>query len=332
MSMEIAVFSTRQYDRNALQAALTGSGHRARFITDALSLESVPLAADCAAVCIFVNDRADAAVLERLSAMGVRLLALRCAGTDHVDLGAARRLGIAVTRVGDYSPHSVAEHAALLLLALVRHLPQAVSRTRDFNFALDGLVGFDLRGKTVGILGTGRIGAVFAGILRGLGCHVLGHDIVSNADFLRHDGEEVSLPELQSRCDVISLHCALNAQTRHLIDATFLSRCRPGLLLINTSRGAVVDSAAALAALESGQLGGLAMDVYEREAGLFFDDHHDDPYKDPVLAALLAKPNVIVTGHQGFLTEQALQQISASVVESLDAFATGAVLRHAVPD
>lgn len=330
--MDIAVFSTRQYDRNALQTALTGSGHRARFITDTLSLESAPLAEGCAAVCIFVNDRADAAVLERLSALGVRLLALRCAGTDQVDLNAARRLGIAVTRVGDYSPHSVAEHAVLLLLALVRHLPQAVSRTRDFNFALDGLVGFDLRGKTVGILGAGRIGTVFAGILRGFGCQVLGHDIVSNADFLRHGGEEVSLTELQSRCDVISLHCALNAQTRHLIDAVFLSRCRRGLLLINTSRGAVIDSAAALAALESGQLGGLAMDVYEREAGLFFDDHHDDAGKDPVLAALMAKANVIVTGHQGFLTEQALQQISASVVESLEAFATGKVLRHAVPD
>jgi D-lactate dehydrogenase len=330
--MEMAVFSTRDYDRGPLRQALAGTGHSARYFTEALTLETAGLASGCPAVCIFVNDRADAAVLEQLSAAGVGLLALRCAGTDHVDLAAARRLGIAVTRVGDYSPYSVAEHAALLLLALIRHLPAAVARTREFNFTLDGLVGFDLRGKTVGIIGTGRIGTAFAAVMRGFGCRIIGHDIVSNPDFEAMDGVMLPLEELRRQADVISLHCALNDGTRHMVDAAFLGRCRRGLLLINTSRGAVVDSGAVLAALESGQLGGFGMDVYEQERGLFFSDHRGDADKDPMLAGLLANPNVIVTGHQGFLTEQALRQISARVTESLDDFAAGRKLRGAVAD
>lgn len=330
--MEVAVFSAREYEQTRLRHALAGGVCRPRFFTEALSLDTVTLAEGCRAVCIFVNDRADAEMLERLSAMGIRLLALRCAGTNHVDLPAARRLGMAVTRVGDYSPHSVAEHAVLLTLALVRHLPEAMARTQAFNFALDGLVGFDLHGKTVGVIGTGRIGTVFAGILRGFGCRVLGYDICPNADFEAHGGRFVTLAELRDRSDVISLHCALNPQTRHLVDAAFLASCRPGLLLVNTSRGAVVDTEAVLHALASGQLGAYGADVYEREAGLFFGDHSRDAGKDSLLRELLAMPNVIVTGHQGFLTEQALSQISASVAESLADFAAGRPLKNAVGD
>lgn len=323
--MEIAVFSTREYDQSHLQQALGAAGHHARFCQEALTLDTAALAKGCQAVCIFVNDRADAALLERLSAMGVRLLALRCAGTDHVDVPAAHRLGITVTRVGAYSPYSVAEHAVLLLLALARKLPVASARTREFNFALDGLVGFDLHSATVGIIGTGRIGTACAGILRGFGCRVLGYDICPNADFEAHGGHSVTLAELQRRSDVISLHCALNAQTRHLVDAAFLEQCRPGVLLINTSRGLVVDTEAVLAALHSGRLGGFGMDVYEREAGLFFGDHRADADKDPLLSRLMVNANVIVTGHQGFLTEQALRQISAGVAECLDDFAAGRI-------
>lgn len=330
--MEVAVFSTREYEENHLRRALAGGVCRPRFFMEASSLDAVTLAEGCRAVCIFVNDRADAEMLERLSALGIRLLALRCAGTNHVDLPAARRLGIAVTRVGDYSPHSVAEHAMLLTLALVRHLPEAMARTQAFNFTLDGLVGFDLHGKTVGVIGTGRIGTAFAGILRGFGCRVLGYDISPNADFEAHGGRFVPLAELQGRSDVISLHCALNPQTRHLVDASFLAACRPGLLLVNTSRGAVVDTEAVLRALACGQLGAYGADVYEREAGLFFGDHSRDAGKDPLMCELLARPDVIVTGHQGFLTVQALGQISASVAESLDDFAAGRALRHRVPD
>jgi D-lactate dehydrogenase len=330
--MDVAVFSSREYDETHLQQALIGTACHPRFFTEALALDTAVSADGCQAVCIFVNDRADARMLGQLSAMGVRLLALRCAGTDHVDLPAARRLGMSVTRVGDYSPHSVAEHAALLTLALVRHLPKAMARTQAFNFALDDLVGFDLHGKTVGIIGTGRIGSVFAGILRGFGCRVLGYDICPNADFEAHGGRFVTLAELQDRSDVISLHCALNPQTRHLVDAAFLAACRPGLLLVNTSRGAVVDTEAVLHALASGQLGAYGADVYEREAGLFFGDHSRDAGKDPLLRELLAMPNVIVTGHQGFLTEQALSQISASVAESLADFAAGRPLKNAVGD
>jgi D-lactate dehydrogenase len=330
--MDVAVFSSREYDENHLQRALTGGAYHPRFFTDALELDTAALAEGCQAVCIFVNDRADAQMLEQLSAMGIRLLALRCAGTNHVDLQAARRLGIAVTRVGDYSPHSVAEHAVLLTLALVRHLPKAMARTQAFNFALDDLVGFDLHGKTIGIIGTGRIGSVFAGILRGFGCQVVGYDICPNADFEAHGGHSVSMAELQRRSDVISLHCALNAQTRHLVDVGFLSRCKRGVLLINTSRGMVVDTEAVLSALADGQLGGFGMDVYEREAGLFFSDHSQDAGKDSWLCDLLAMPNVIVTGHQGFLTEQALSQISASVAESLADFAAERPLKNVVVD
>jgi len=330
--MDIAVFSSREYDESHLQRALAGGACRPRFVTDALALDTAALAEGCQAVCIFVNDRADAQMLEQLSAMGIRLLALRCAGTNHVDLPAARRLGIAVTRVGDYSPHSVAEHAMLLTLALVRHLPKAMARTQAFNFALDGLVGFDLHGKTIGIIGTGRIGSVFAGILRGFGCQVLGNDICPNADFEAHGGHSVALDELQKKSDVISLHCALNAQTRHLVDAGFLSRCKRGVLLVNTSRGMVVDTEAVLSALADGQLGGFGMDVYEREAGLFFSDHSLDAGKDSVLRELLARPDVIVTGHQGFLTDQALTQISASVADSLADFAAGRPFKNAVVD
>lgn len=328
--MEIAVFSSREYDETHLQRALAGGACNPRFYSDALSLDTAALAEGCQAVCIFVNDRADAQMLEQLSAMGIRLLALRCAGTNHVDLQAARRLGIAVTRVGDYSPHSVAEHALLLTLALVRHLPLAMARTKAFNFTLDGLVGFDLHGKTVGVIGTGRIGSVFAGILRGFGCQVLGYDICPNADFEAHGGHSVALDELQKKSDVISLHCALNEQTRFLVNAGFLSHCKRGVLLINTSRGMVVDTEAVMAALSSGQLGGFGMDVYAQEAGLYFSDHSQDADKDPLLIELLATPNVIVTGHQGFLTAQALEQISASVAQSLDDFAAGRPLKNLV--
>lgn len=330
--MQVAVFSSCEYDRPGLQQALADIGHQARFCVDALAPDTVSFAEGCQAVCIFVNDRADAEMLEHLSAAGIRLLALRCAGTDHVDLPAARRLGIAVTRVGDYSPHSVAEHALLLALALARQLPQAAARTRAFNFALDGLVGFELHARTVGIIGTGRIGTAFAGILRGFGCRVLGYDIAPNAGFDACGGHSVSLAELQARADVISLHCALNAQTRHLVDAAFLANCRPGLLLVNTSRGAVVDTRAVTDALQSGRLGAYGADVYEREAGLFFGDHSRDAVRDPLLSELLAQPRALLTGHQGFLTDRALAQIAASVAESLEDFAAGRALRHRVPD
>ena len=329
--MEVAVFSTGQYERGQLQAALSASGHHAHFITQPLSAETLPQAGGCRAACLFVNDRADAPMLEKLAELGVALLALRCAGTDQVDLQAARRLGMPVTRVGDYSPHSVAEHAMLLLLALARHLPVAVARTRQFDFSLDDLQGCELHGMTVGILGAGRIGTAFAGILRGFGCRVLGFDVAPDPAFEAVGGRFVALPQLQRESDAISLHCALNPQTRHLIDAAFLAHCRRGLLLVNTSRGAVVDTAAVLQALDSGQLGAYGADVYEHEAGLFFRDHSRDAQRDPLLSALLAQPRVLLTGHQGFLTGRALAQIAASVAESLDDFSAGRALRHAVP-
>jgi D-lactate dehydrogenase len=327
--MDVAVYSTREYDRRYLIAANDGR-HRLHFIEQALHVENTGSAAGCKAVCLFVNDAADEAVLARLAAMGISLLALRCTGTDHVDLNAAQRLGIEVVNVAGYSPHSVAEHAAMLLMALKRKLPQAQQRTHRFDFSLDGLDGRNLHGKQIGIIGTGRIGCVFARIMSGFGGVLLGHDIVSNPDFLAAGGRYVPLPELCRDADVLSLHCALNASSRHLVDAPFLAACKPGMLLINTSRGGVVDSQAALASLQSGHLGGFGLDVYEHEAGLFFNDHSGDAVKDPLLAGLMALPNVIVTGHQGFLTEEALLDIARCTLESLDDFANGRQLRHRV--
>jgi D-lactate dehydrogenase len=327
--MDVAVYSSRDYDRRHLMAANAGR-HRLHFIEQALHCGNAGLAAGCKAVCLFVNDAADEAVLARLAELGISLLALRCAGTDHVDFNAAQRHGIEVVNVAGYSPHSVAEHAAMLLMALERKLPQAHQRTQRFDFSLEGLQGRNLQGKQIGIIGTGRIGCVFARIMRGFDAELLGHDIVSNPDFLAAGGRYVTLPEMCRAADVLSLHCALNAATRHLVDAPFLDACKPGLLLVNTSRGGVVDSQAALAALQSGRLGGFALDVYEHEAGLFFNDHSGDAVQDPLLAALMALPNVIVTGHQGFLTEEALADIARTTLESLDDFAGGRPLRHRV--
>ena len=252
--------------------------------------------------------------------MAIRLIALRAAGFDNVDLGAAATHGIAVARVPAYSPHAVAEHTFGLVLSLVRQIPRAFDRVRAGNFSLDGLVGFDLAGKTIGIVGVGNIGSVVARIAAGFGCAVLAYDPVRRPDCEAAGVVYVGLDELLGRSDIVSLHCPLNADTRHLIDAPALSRMRRGALLINTSRGAVIDTQAVIEALDRGQLGGLAVDVYERERGLFFEDRSGQPLDDPQFIRLLQFPNVLVTGHQGFLTVEALRNIAEATIANLDAF------------
>lgn len=321
--MNVAVFSTRPYDRSHLEAANTAGAHRFVWITDRLSPDTAALARGCDAVCAFVNDRLDAPVLATLAAGGTRLVALRCAGYNHVDRSAAASLGLTVTYVPAYSPHAVAEHALALLLTLNRRTHLAHDRVRRGDFSLEGLQGFDLHGKTAGLVGTGRIGTITGKILQGFGCHVLAFDPYATPEARATGFEFVGFADLLTRSDIVSLHCPLLPATRHLINAVTLARLKPSALLINTSRGGLIDTAAALAALEGGRLGGLGLDVYENEAALFFDDHSDTGITDPLFARLIAQPNVIVTGHQGFLTHEALDNIAASVLASLDTFAAG---------
>lgn len=329
-AMKVAVFSAERYDRAFLDAANRRAGHALHYFQAALDVETASLAAGHAAVCIFVNDTADAAVLERLRRGATGLVALRCTGFNNVDLGAARRLGIKVVRVEEYSPYSVAEHTVALLLAVNRKIHRAYNRTRDSNFALDGLMGFDLHGKTVAVIGTGRIGRVFARIMLGFGCQVIGHDIFPAPEFVALGARYATPGEIGAEADIISLHCPLTPDTYHIINAATLARVKPGALLVNTSRGGLLDTEAAIAALKSGQLGGLALDVYEQEAGLFFRDLSSTVITDDVLQRLVSLPNVIVTGHQAFFTREAMTTISETTLRSVTEFANGQPLSHPI--
>ncbi|MFG6415194.1 2-hydroxyacid dehydrogenase [Roseateles sp. DC23W] len=329
--MRTAVFSARRYDQSLLTQANAPAGHELVFIQDRLTAETARMAAGCAAVCVFVNDSVDADVLARLSAQGTRIVATRSTGYNHIDAAAAAKLGIAVVRVTDYSPHSVAEFAVGLLLAVNRKIARASMRTREGNFELEGLMGFDLHGKTVGVVGTGKIGVIFARILHGFGCSLLGHDVDANAHFEALGGQYVGMPELMATSDVVSLHCPLFDSTHHIVNAQSLAGVKRGAVLVNTSRGGLVDTDAAVQALKSGQLGGLAIDVYEQEASLFFQDLSSTIITDDVIQRLVSFPNVIVTGHQAFFTVEAISQIMATTVESLSDFEAGRPLRNRIP-
>ena len=326
--MRVAIYSTRPNDREFLTRANDAGRHQLVFIEARLDATTVPAADGAQAVCVFVNDRLDAEVLQALHAGGVRLVALRCAGFNHVDLAAAAALGLAVGRVPEYSPHAVAEHTAALALTLNRKIHRAYNRVREGNFALDGLLGFDLHGRTVGLVGTGRIGTCFARIMAGFGCRVLATAPEVNPECTALGVAYVELAELLARSDIVSLHCPLTPQTRHLIDAAALTRMKRGAMLINTSRGAVVDTRAVIAALKSGQLGSLGLDVYEEEADLFFRDLSDEVLHDDLFARLLTFPNVVITGHQAFFTADALAAIAQTTLANLDSFETrGQALR-----
>ena len=328
--MNVAVFSAKRYDRDFLDAANVSAGHRITYFDVPLERETAALAHEYEAACIFVNDNADADVLEALSRGGTRLIALRCTGFNNVDLRAATRFGLKVVRVTSYSPYSVAEHAVALLLAINRKIHRAYNRTRDSNFALDGLMGFDLHGKTVAVVGTGKIGLVFARIMLGFGCEVIGYDKYPSADFIALGTRYAQPGEIGARADIISLHCPLTPETHHIIDAEALSRAKRGALLINTSRGGLIDTAAVIEALKSGQLGGLAIDVYEQEADLFFRDLSSAIISDDVFQRLLAFPNVIVTGHQAFLTREAISAICETTINSISEFAAGQPLSNEI--
>ena len=326
--MKVTVFSTLAFERPFLEQANAGR-HELQFYEAALGPNTVPLAQGALAVSVFAADDVSAPMLAQLGAHGVRYVAVRAAGHDNVDLAAAHRLGLRVASVPDYSPYAVAEHTTALVLALCRHLRQAEQQLRANDFRLDELIGFDLHGKTVGIVGVGRIGEVMAGILHGFGCRLLGTDVAPNAALTQRYGlRYVALPELCAQADIITVHAPLNAATHHLIDDALLAQMKRGVLLVNTGRGGVLDTAAALRALDSGQLGYLGLDVYEGEKGLFFHNHTLDPLRDATFARLLAFPNVLVTGHQAYLTREALTNIADATVASLDAWAGGGPAAH----
>ncbi|HEX8541927.1 MAG TPA: 2-hydroxyacid dehydrogenase [Pseudomonas sp.] len=321
--MHTLIFSSQTYDRESFLAAKLPADLKLHFQPARLTVETAALADKHPVVCAFINDDLSAPVLERLAAGGTKLIALRSAGYNHVDLPTAQKLGISVVRVPAYSPHAVAEHAVALILALNRHLHRAYNRTREGDFSLHGLTGFDLVGKTVGIVGTGQIGATFAKIMAGFGCKLLAYDPYPNPQVQALGAEYVSLPQLLAQAQIISLHCPLTEQTRHLINEASLATLQTGAMLINTGRGALVDTPALIESLKIGQLGYLGLDVYEEEALLFFEDRSDLPLQDDVLARLLTFPNVIITAHQAFLTQEALGAIAQTTLDNIAAWANG---------
>lgn len=320
--MKIAVFSTKPYDRQFLLAANSGR-HELRFLEPRLTAETASLAAGFPAICVFVNDHLDSATIAHLHAGGTRLVALRCAGYNNVDLHAARQHGLTIVRVPGYSPHSVAEHTIGLILALNRKLHRAYHRIREGNFALDGLLGFDLHGRTAGIIGTGQIGTVVAQILTGLGCRVLARDPFPN-EYCRSLGVTYTDGDtLFAQSDIVTLHCPLLPTNRHLIDAAALARMKRGVMLINTSRGLLLDTVAVIRALKSGHVGYLGLDVYEEEEQIFFEDRSSLILDDDVFSRLLTFPNVLITGHQAFFTREALENIASTTLENIAAFEAG---------
>lgn len=321
--MRTLIFSSQAYDRDSFLGEPLPAGIELQFQPARLTLDTVALAEKHEVVCAFINDDLSAPVLERLAEGGTRLIALRSAGYNHVDLAAAKRLGLTVVRVPAYSPHAVAEHAVALILALNRCLHRAYNRTRDGNFSLHGLTGFDLVGKTVGVVGTGQIGATFARIMTGFGCSLLAYDPYPNPQLEAMGVRYISLEQLLAQAHIISLHCPLTAASKHLINPQSLARMQPGAMLINTGRGGLVDTPALIDALKDGQLGYLGLDVYEEEAQLFFEDRSDLPLQDDVLARLLTFPNVIITAHQAFLTHEALAAIAQTTLANISAWATG---------
>ncbi|MDI6524515.1 2-hydroxyacid dehydrogenase [Pseudomonas otitidis] len=320
--MRTILFSTQTYDRDSFLAC--SSDLDLHFQPARLTLDTAALARGHAVVCAFINDDLSAPVLECLAEGGTQLIALRSAGYNHVDLHAAQQLGLTVVRVPAYSPHAVAEHAVALVLALNRRLHRAYNRTREGDFSLHGLTGFDLVGKRVGVVGTGQIGEVFARIMAGFGCALLAYDPYPNPAVEALGGRYVPLDELLAESDIVSLHCPLNDGTRYLVNSHSLQRMKRGAMLINTGRGALVETPALIEALKSGQLGYLGLDVYEEEANLFFEDRSDLPLQDDVLARLLTFPNVIVTAHQAFLTREALAAIARTTLDNISAWASGA--------
>lgn len=321
--MKVAVFSTKKYDREFLEMGNKGFGHELTYFEAHLSRETSRLAGGFDAVCVFVNDIADKEVIHHLSEAGVRLIALRCAGFNQVDVKAAHQAGIKIARVPAYSPHGVAEHAVALMLAVNRKISRAYNRVREGNFSLEGLMGFEIHGLTAGVIGTGKIGVSFARIMKGFGCKVLGSDPSPSPEAQKAGVEYVELFRLFRESDIVSLHAPLTRQTRHLINAESVARMKDGVMLINTSRGGLIDTRAVIEGLKSGKIGSFGLDVYEEEGDVFFEDLSSQVLQDDVLARLLTFPNVVMTGHQAFFTSNAMRNITEMTLKNISDFAQG---------
>jgi D-lactate dehydrogenase len=328
--VKIAVFSTKPYDRQFLDAANGGHGHALHYYESRLTRETTPVAAGYTAVCVFVNDVLDANVIGALAAQGTTLVALRCAGFNNVDLAAAEANNIAVVRVPAYSPYAVAEHTVAMMLSLNRRIYRAYNRVRESNFSLDGLLGFDFHGQTVGIIGTGQIGVVVARIMSGFGCTVLAYDPFPNPDAEALGAHYVPLAELFARSDVVTLHCPLTPETYHVVNQESIASMKRGVMLVNTSRGALIDSLAVIEGLKTGQIGYVGMDVYEEETDVFFEDLSGRILQDDVLARLMTFPNVLITSHQAFFTRNALQNIADTTLNNVTMFEQGTGTPNAV--
>ena len=326
--MKIAFFSTKSYDREFFDRYV--STHEIIYFEAPLNAQTVTLAAGCEGICAFVNDNLNTAVLSALKKQGIQLVALRCAGFNNVNLESAKENGITVLRVPAYSPYAVAEHALALILTLNRKTHKAYNRVREGNFSLDRLTGFDLHGKTVGVIGTGKIGEVFCVIMQGLGCNVLAFDLIANPTLVAKAVNYLPLIDLLEQSDIISLHCPLTEQTRYIINEHSISMMKEGVMLINTSRGALINTSDAIDGLKAGKIGYLGLDVYEQEEKLFFNDLSENIIQDDIIMRLMSFPNVLVTAHQGFFTEEALSQIAQVTLTNIDAFVAGAVLENKV--
>lgn len=326
--MKIAFFSTKSYDRQFFDHYVTT--HEIIYFEARLITQTVNLAAGCDAVCVFVNDKLSRNAINELKKIGIKLIALRCAGFNNVDLAAAKENGIAVVRVPAYSPYAVAEHALALILTLNRKTHKAYNRVREGNFSLERLTGFDLHGKTVGVIGTGKIGQIFCDIMLGFGCKILAFDLVAHQPTVAKGVEYLPLIEIFEQADIISLHCPLNEQTKHLVNDQTIAMMKEGVMLINTSRGALINTAAAINGLKTGRIGYLGLDVYEQEEKLFFNDLSENIIQDDEIMRLLSFPNVLITSHQGFFTEEALTQIAQITLENIDAFEAGKPLKNIV--
>ncbi|WP_413722814.1 2-hydroxyacid dehydrogenase [Sodalis sp. RH24] len=321
--MKLAVYSTKNYDHKFLSQVNEHVGFEIEFFEFQLTPRTAKTAEGCDAVCIFVNDDGGRDVLEALAEMGVKLLALRCAGFDNVDLAAAKELGIQVARVPAYSPEAVAEHAIGLMMCLNRRIHRAYQRTRDANFSLEGLIGFNMHNRTAGVIGTGKIGVATMRILKGFGMRLLAFDPYPSAQALALGAEYVDLKTLFAQSDVITLHCPLTPENHHLLDRAAFAQMKDGVMIINTSRGGLIDSQAAIEALKLQKIGALGMDVYENERDLFFEDNSNDVIQDDVFRRLSACHNVLFTGHQAFLTEEALTSIGEVTLENLRQLSQG---------
>lgn len=326
--MKIVFFSSKSYEQKFFDEANEKFGFELVYFAHHLSRHTELKSLSADAVCVFVNDILDYDVLSALQQQGIRLVVLRCAGFNNVDLPAAEKLGMRVVRVPAYSPYAVAEHTVGLMLSLNRKIHRAHNRVREGNFSLEGLLGFDMHGRTAGVIGTGRIGSVVVRILSGMGCCVLAYDPQKNNECVQLGARYVSLAELYAQSDIISLHCPLDCNTHHLINAAALAQMRDGVMLINTSRGAVIDAAILVSGLKSGKIGYLGLDVYEQEGDLFFEDLSNDIIQDDVFERLVTFPNVLITGHQGYFTEDALRNIAQTSLANVHALEQGQVCEN----